>query len=350
MRVSRGDPKAIVANFPMRRHGGLWQRIVEKENIELAYARARRGKSKLRGVINFERDEARNLERVRQCLLDKTFHTAHYTEHTVFEPKQRTIYALPFSPDRIVQHALMNVLAPIWTPLFIRETYACIEGRGVHTGSRKCMEYARTNRYCLQSDVSKFYPSVNHEIMKAIVRKKIKCADTLWLLDDIIDSFPGETNVPIGNLTSQWLGNLYLNELDQYARHALKLGDYMRYCDDFLAFDGDKSRLSDARDAMTAFCSERLQLSLKKAEIFPTSQGIDFLGYRHFPRGYLLLRKRTARRLRNKLEAPGFSRRSIEYRRSFLASVKGWASHANCKNFNRATRLDEQFEAVRYAR
>jgi len=332
----------------MRRHGNLWPQIVHEDNIDLAYARARRGKAALRGVINFEKNEEANLEKVRRALVNKTFHTAHYTEHTVFEPKRRTIYALPFSPDRIVQHALMNIIAPIWTALFIQETYACIEGRGLHAGSRKCMEYVRGNRYCLQSDISKFYPSVNHEILKEIVRKKIKCKDTLWLLDDIIDSFPGPTNVPIGNLTSQWLGNLYLNELDQFVKHSLKIKCYLRYCDDFLAFDDDKARLKDWRGALREFCDVRLALSLSKSEVFPTSHGVDFLGYRHFPGGYLLLRKRTARRLRKKMDAPDFSRRPLEYRRSFLASVKGWAKHANCRNFNKATRLDEQFEAVRH--
>ena len=326
----------------MRRHGQLWQRIITEENIALAYRKARKGKSKLRGVINFAKDEPRNLARVHSCLINKTFRTAAYTTHTIFEPKKRIIYALPFAPDRIVQHALMNILEPLWMKLFISDTYACIVGRGIHRGSRRCMEFTRRNRYCMQADVSKFYPSINHAILKRIVRQKIKCPDTLWLIDDIIDSFPGGTNTPIGNLTSQWFGNLYLNELDQYAKNVLKIKCYIRYCDDFLAFDDDKGRLRDLKEALRSFCADELALRLSQAEVFPTSQGVDFLGYRHFPAGYILLRKSTAKRVRKKMEAEDFEEKEYEYRRSFLASVKGWVQHANCHNFARTVRLYER--------
>jgi retron-type reverse transcriptase len=326
----------------MRRHGQLWERIITAENIALAYQKARKGKAALRGVINFTKDETGNLEKVRLVLTEKTFRTSAYTAHTIHEPKTRTIYALPFFPDRIVQHALMNILTPIWTSLFISDSYACIEGLGIHAGSRRCMEFVRQNRYCLQADASKFYPSVNHAILKRIVRQKIKCPNTLWLIDDIIDSFPGETNIPIGNLTSQWFGNLYLNELDQYAKNVLKIKCYIRYCDDYLAFDNIKSRLREWGEALRDFCKNRLALTLSKSEVFPTSQGVDFLGYRHFPAGYILLRKSTAKRMRRKMEAADFPDKPFEYRRSFLASIKGWVEHANCHNFAKAVRLYER--------
>jgi len=326
----------------MRRHGQLWPRIIDPENIVLAYHKARKRKAKLRGVVNFERDEAGNLARVHDLLVTKTFRTAKYTAHTVYEPKKRIIYALPFSPDRIVQHALMNIIAPIWTGLFMTDSYACIEKRGIHAGSRRCMEFTRQSKYCMQADISKFYPSMNHVILKKIVRQKIKCPDTLWLLDDIIDSFPGPVNIPIGNLTSQWMGNLEMNELDQFAKHTLGIKRLIRYCDDFLAFDDDKGRLKDWGAALREFCETQLELKLSMMEVFPTAHGIDFLGYRHFPSGYVLLRKTTARRFRRKLADPAFEEKPLEYRRSFYASVKGWAEHADCHNFAKSVRLYER--------
>lgn len=330
----------------MKRHGNLWHQVTDANNIELAYRKARLGKSNLRGVLNFETAEEANLEAIRHALVNRTFHTARYTRHTVYEPKRRTIYALPFSPDRIVQHALMNVLEPIWTSLFIHDTYACLKGRGPHAGSTRCMQFTRQSRYVLQSDVAQFYPSLDHEVCKRIVRRKIKCADTLWLLDDIIDSFPGPVNVPIGNLTSQWMGNLYLNELDQFAKHQLKARRYIRYCDDFLVFSDDKGWLAECRERIRGFCAEQLKLTLKKSELFPTRTGVDFLGYRHFPDGYVLLRKRTAKRIRRKVLSPAFAAREVAYRRSALASISGWVSHANCHHFAQSIRLEEQLAQV----
>jgi hypothetical protein len=326
----------------MRRHGNLWPRIIAPENIALAFDKAKKRKAKLRGVINFEKNVEVNLARIHKLLVTKTFSTAKYTSHVVYEPKKRIIYALPFSPDRVVQWALMLILGPIWAALFIPETYSCLEGRGIHAGSLKCLEYAIRNKYCLQGDISKFYLTMNHEIAKAIVRQKIKCPDTLWLLDNIIDSFPGPVNIPIGNLTSQWLGNLYMNELDQYCRHVLGIHFIIRYCDDFLVFDNDKTRLKDWGAAIREFLKTRLELTLSMMEVYPTAQLVDFLGYRHSPEGYILLRKSTAKRFKRKLRDPGFEQMPLEYKRSFLASMKGWAEHADCYNFANSVRLYER--------
>ena len=194
----------------MKRHGNLFGRIVSPDNLHQAWKLAKEHKSSFRSVQKFAKDVDGNLSRIRQSLIDKTFTTARYTPRVVFEPKQRTIYVLPFNPDRVVQHALMNVLIPIWQSLFITDTYACITGRGQHAGSRRTMEYVRRNRYCLKCDVRHFYVSVVHDLLYEMVERKIKCPDTLWLIKDIIYSFPGGKNVPIGNLTSQWFGNYYL--------------------------------------------------------------------------------------------------------------------------------------------
>lgn len=332
----------------MRRHGNLYPRICDPENLALAFRRARKGKATMRGVLNFEKDVEGNLAHIRQILLDKTFHTSTYQRKTVYEPKERTIYVLPF-PDRIVQHALMNVLIPIWQPMFHHDSYACIEGKGIHAGSLRTMEYVRRFDYCLKCDISKFYPSVDHDVLLGIIRRKIKCPDTLWLIDDIVRSYPGGKNVPIGNLTSQWFGNLYMNELDQYVKHILKLKYYIRYCDDFLFFDNDKRILNDVAQNVKAFVGEKLKLRLSKCDLFPVSRGVDFLGYRHFRR-YILLRKSTAKRVMRRLKVlPRMldaGALTPEQARGKLASAWGWMRWANCYHLQLATNIKNLMEMV----
>jgi retron-type reverse transcriptase len=331
----------------MRRHGNLWEKITAPENIRLAYTKAKRCKPRLRGVINFAKDPDANLEAIRASLLDKTFRTSPYHEKILYEPKKRTVYVLPFSPDRIVQHALMAPIIPIWEKLFIHDSYACIDGKGIHRGSARAMEFVRRNAYCLKCDISKFYPSMDHEILMQIIRRKIKCADTLWLLEDIVRSFPGGKNVPIGNFTSQWMGNLYMNELDQYAKHVLKIRDYIRYCDDFLFFHNDKAVLRDVSRKVEDFAGGVLKLRLSKSDLFPTSRGVDFLGYRHF-KGYILLRKSTAKRVAKRLKnMQGLyeaGKITAEYCRSALASAYGWVRWANTHNYQQKVQLSELTE------
>lgn len=298
----------------------------------------------MRNVAAFEKHSGENLKTIRENLLNKTFHTSRYQSKWIQEPKLRQIFVLPFSPDRIVQHALMQVVEPIWDGLMIFDSYACRKGKGQHKGSSRTMHFVRKYKYCLKADVAKFYPSVDQEIMAGIVRKKIKCKDTLWLLDDIIFSFPGRKNVPIGNYTSQWLGNLYLNELDQYLKHEHKVKAYLRYCDDICMFSDDKGWLQELRTIIAEFLDCRLKLKYSYAEVFPVNHGVDFLGYRHFP-GYVLLRKKTALRVRRrlaklhwKLESGVMTRDQL---RSSLASTKGWMRWACTHNLALSLKLEE---------
>jgi hypothetical protein len=185
---------------------------------------------------------------------------------------------------------------------------------------------------------------MDHDVLRGIVRKKIKCPDTLWLIDDIIDSYPGEKNVPIGNYTSQWFGNLYLNELDQYVKHVLKAKDYLRYCDDFCLFSDDKKQLKDWREKMGVFIAEKLALKYSKCDIFPIAHGVDFLGYRHFD-NYILLRKSTTKRVRKRLALlPRLLEKekiTAEQFRSSVYSTYGWLKHANSHNLQVKLQLDE---------
>jgi retron-type reverse transcriptase len=326
----------------MKRYGDLWPRITDAKNIAVAFERAACNKHHYRAVRDFTRDAPVNLASIRASLLEKTFHTAPYREKTVYEPKERTIYVLPFAPDRIVQHALMNVIAPLWEKFFIDDSYACRVGKGIHAGSQRTMEYVRRNKYCLKCDIHHFYSSVDHEILFSIIEHKIKDKDTLWLIRDIIDSYPGGKNVPIGNYTSQWFGNLYLNELDRFVKEDLHIDDYLRYCDDFCLFSDDKALLREAGKRMGAFLKERLALEYSKCDLFPVSRGVDFLGYRHFE-NYILVRKTTARRIQRRIRrlyvAYQCGQLPVGKWLSILASAWGCLSHANTSNLRRALNL-----------
>lgn len=339
----------------MKRHGNLFYKIVETENLHAAYRAARKGKRWQNTVINFEKNLDTNISKIQESLINKTFKTANYTEKTIYEPKKRIIYKLPFNPDRIVQHALMDVIEPIWDNLMIYDSYSCRKGKGIHAGSRKTMDFIREvgkNGYCLKMDIRKFYPSTNHDIMYNIVQQKIKCKDTLWLLHDIIYSFGGGKNIPIGNYTSQWFGNLYMNELDMFVKHELHFKHYVRYCDDFIFLHEDKKYLHEIQDTVTNFISNNLDMALSKSDIFPLKHGIDFLGYRHFP-DKILLRKSTAKRVKHRIRSlPDKLKRgeiTLDQYRSSLASTLGWLKWSNSYNFRNALNIGKMWEDIQHA-
>jgi len=337
----------------MRRHGNLWSQITDIENIRLAYQKAALHKGSHRNVQKIKENLEERLEAIRLSLVNKTFTPSKYWKKSIFEPKPRDIYVLPFDPDRIVHWTLMLAIAGIWEKLFIHDSYACREKKGIHAGSIRAMQFVRRNKYVLKCDISKFYPSVDHDILLEIIKRKIKCPDTLWLIETIVRSFPGGKNVPIGNYTSQWFGNLYLNEVDQYVKHELqkKYGhiDYIRYCDDFCLFHNNKVALKECRELLRVFIDEKLKLKFSKCDIFPVTRGVDFLGYRHFD-NYILLRKRTAKRVRKRLAMLPklYERKKItaEQYRSSVASTWGWLKHANTHNLQVALQFKEMLRKV----
>lgn len=317
----------------MKRHGDLWDKIITYDNLYLAYTKARKGKSTRTAVLRFEKDIKGNIFKLQELLRSKQFTTSPYKSKTIYEPKQREIYILPFYPDRIVQHALLQVIIPIWDNLMIDDSYSCRKGKGMHTASSKTMLHVKKYKYYLQCDISKFYPSINHNTLIKIIHNKIKCKNTLWLLENIIRSFPGIANTPIGNYTSQWFGNLYMNELDTYVKQRVK--PYLRYCDDFIMFHDDKQFLNQLGKDIEIFLRDKLQLTYSKCNVVPTHQGVDFLGYRHFE-NYVLLRKSTARRVKKRLPElkKNLKKGTItkEQYQSSIASTKGWCKWANTHN------------------
>lgn len=334
----------------MKRIGNLWEEITRMENLADAFRLASRGKHWQNKVCHVEEHLDEYLNKLKVMLDSGEYHTSRYRTKTIWEPKKRVIYILPFYPDRIAHHAVMNILEPYWDSAFFFDSYACRKEKGQHVASRRCTDWTRKFKYVLKCDVSKFYPSVDHAVLKMLIRRKLKDKKLLAFLDEVIDSAnkcPGSVlgkNVPIGNYLSQWFGNLYLNELDAYVKQELHVRPYERYCDDFLLFSDDKSKLHEWSENVENFLGSRLKLVLSKCDIFPVSQGIDFLGYRHFP-DHILVRKSTAKKMKRRIS---LIRRKIELgsvnwktAQGQVASTMGWMGHANSKHFSDSLGLPE---------
>lgn len=320
-----------------KRVGFLLEKLCDIQNIELADDNARRNKPKSRKYI-MKHDKNRDLEnwQLSNKLWNLTYKTSKYDIFKIYEPKEREIYRLPYYPDRITHHAIMNITKDLWTKQFIKNTYSCIENRGI----RKCADDLKRDlkrnkektKYCLKLDITKFYPSIDHEILKEILTKKIKDLDFLEILYEIIDSV--DKGVPIGNYLSQFFANLYLSEFDHWCKEELKCRFYYRYADDIVILSDSKDFLRNVLLSIKLFLKHKLKLSVKgNYQIFPVEvRGIDFVGY-VFRHGYIKLRKSIKVKL-NKLikqyESCRLSRQELITR---IIPYLGWLKYANSKNF-----------------
>lgn len=317
----------------MKKYGNLYARICDIDNLRLAADNASRGKRKRDEVAAFFANLEENLEQLRRELTEKRYRTAPYDIFIKYEGKRREIYKLPFR-DRVVHWAIMQVLEPIWTPQFTADTHACIKGRGMHSLLRKLREDLRNDpegtAYCLKLDIRKFYPSIDHAILKTVVRRKIKDPDVLWLLDGIIDSAPG---VPIGNYISQYFANLYLSELDHLLKEAAGVRYYYRYADDMVLLAGDKPTLHGWLVLINDWLNEERRVDLKgNYQVFPVeSRGIDFVGYVTF-HTHCLARKKNKQGLCRelaKLRKAGVPEAEIML---LTASRAGFMQHCDSKH------------------
>lgn len=319
----------------MKRYNNLFEQICSIENIELADKKARLHKSNNYGVKLHDKHKQEDYERLRQSLLNGTFKNSEYSTFKIYEPKERIIFRLPYYPDRILHHAIMNVLEPIWVSVFNKNTYACIKGRGIHAVLRDLKNDLTNNveetKYCLKLDIYKFYPSINHDILKTIIRKKIKDYRLLQLLDQIIDSADG---VPIGNYLSQFFANLYLAYFDHYVKEVLKVKFYYRYSDDIVLLSNDKYKLKYYLKQIQGYLSTKLKLNIKKNyQIFPVdSRGIDFVGYRFF-HAHVLLRKSIKQKIKSLVNK--YMNNKIPFAPWYrsLQSYFGWMKYCNSKHF-----------------
>jgi RNA-directed DNA polymerase len=321
----------------MKRIGNLYQRICSIENLHLADTIARKGKSKQYGIQIHDGNREENIQRLYQSLLNKTYRTSQYTTFKIYEPKERIVFRLPYYPDRIVHHAIMNILEPIFCSVFTADSYSCIKGKGIHAAAngvkRSLMDTAGT-KYCLKLDIKKYYPSIDHAILKQLLRRKFKDHDLLWLLDEIIDSAEG---LPIGNYLSQYFANFYLTYFDHWIKEVMKVRYYFRYADDLVILHHDKSYLHTLLSEITGYLKDRLNLTVKENyQVFPVaSRGIDFIGYRFFHTHTLLRKAIKQNFVRMLAKRPN---------KLSIASYYGWACHANCVNLLNTLLAHEQFQ------
>jgi len=309
----------------MKRLGNLYDKIYSTENLRLADSIARRGKLKQPGVIEHDKNRESNILTLHDMLKNKTYRTSEYTTFTIYEPKERLIFRLPYFPDRIVHHAVMNILEPLFISVFTADTYSCIKGRGIHAAAR-ALKQALTDqggtRYCLKLDIKKFYPNIDHQVLKELLRKKIKDTDLLWLLDEIIDSAEG---LPIGNYLSQYLANFYLSYFDHWIKETRGVKYYFRYADDLVIFSGSKPYLHKLLSDIKGYLQMNLRLEVKgNYQVFPVdARGIDFVGY-VFRHSHVLLRKSIKKSFARAI-ARNKNKQSV-------ASYIGWAIHCNSRN------------------
>ena len=200
------------------------------------------------------------------------------TLFTIYEPKERFIGVVPFI-DRVMHHAIMNVLEPVFEKQFIFHTYACRKGKGSHKAIKYAFSKAKNCKYFLKLDIKKYFDNIDHQVLKQKLCKIIKDKECLDLLYNIIDSFSTEKGLPIGNLTSQFFANLYLSELDHFVLEQLKPCGYVRYMDDFVLFENDKDKVKMDLKLIEEFCKIRLFLNLKPFILGKCKDGFSFLGY-----------------------------------------------------------------------
>jgi hypothetical protein len=315
----------------MKRIGNLYHKIYDIENIRLAHKNARKNKTHYTEVKEVDANEEYYFSLLSDMLKNKQFTNSQYDVFTKNDKgKERTIYKLPYFPDRIVQHAILQVLEPIWKKILIANTYQSIKGRGIHKAKKDVIKAIKALGYeditYGQLDIAKYYPSVDNEIMEKIVAKKIKCKDTIWLLSNIIQSMQG---LPIGNYLSQYLGNLYLSYLDHYVKEVIKVRHYFRYCDDIVILDTDKDKIESAIQGIVDKLKE-LNLDVKAdIKVRPLSEGLDFLGF-VFHRRHILLRKRIAKSFKKAVKE--FRLQPTKAGISSIISYNGWVVASDSYN------------------
>lgn len=311
----------------MKRISNLYERITSLRNLYEADEKAQKGKSEQYGVTLHNRNKEGNLLVLQDMLESKTYRTSTYDIFKVYEPKERIVYRLPYFPDRITHHAIMNVLEPIFISTFTADTYSCIKNRGIHSLLRNLkndLSDVAGTRYCLKFDIKQFYPSIDHDVLKGLLRRKFKDPELLWLLDEIIGSAPG---LPIGNYLSQYLANFYLSYFDHWIKEQKRVLYFYRYADDIVILDSDKARLHALLDEIKNYLW-RLKLRVKDThQVFPVaSRGIDFVGY-VFYHTHIKIRKRIKKAFARKL--------GRDPRHPSVVSYLGWLSHCNARHLTK---------------
>jgi len=333
----------------MKRVGGLWETLVSFENLHEAARRAALGKRQRPDVAGFLMDLETELVCLRRELESGKYQPGPYREFLVHEAKQRLISAAPFR-DRVIHHALTQVLEPVFERRFTGDSYACRVGMGVHKALERTKRAVADYPYVLKCDVRRYFASVDHEILKRLLARVIKCKPSLDLAERIIDGwnspeetgwyFPGDNlftplsrrrGLPLGNQTSQFFANVYLNPLDHFVIQELRPECYIRYVDDFVLFGASKGTLGEMKEAIEKFLEElRIGIHARKSHVRHCGEGIVFLGWRLSPgrtrlvRGNVTRFRGRLRDMRREFQHGALGRDDIQKR------IQAWIGHARC--------------------
>ena len=317
----------------------LQEAMADYGNIHKAYNKARKCKRYRKDVLQFTKGKEENLEEVRNDVQELIYKPSEYRYFKVYEPKERQIMALPFY-DRVLQHAINNILEPIFNRRFIFHSYACRKGKGMHVASDTLQKWLYEWQkfhideplYAIKADIHHYFQSINHDVLKAEIRKVIKDAGTLALIDRIIDhngQMPDGIGIPVGNLTSQLFANIYLNMLDRYVKHELKAKYYIRYMDDFIILSPDKTQLKEWLERIERFINEKLKLELNpKTTILCTKNGVDFVGYKHRAT-HKKVRQDSIKRIKKTIKQYKKGKLTKEHLQKSIQSWTGHAEHAD---------------------
>ena len=305
--------------FQMKSHKNLYENIFSLENLFLAYKKARKGKTLKNYVIEFEKDLNKNLIDLHNELKNQAYKPKPLETFVLRDPKTRTISKSDFR-DRIVHHAIVNILNPIFEKIFIYDSCANRIGKGNLFALKRFDVFKRkvsrngkiisnkfndenyVSGYCLKCDIKHYFQEVNHEVLVNIISRKIKDEKFIWLIKQILNNYSNNSKgMPLGNLTSQFFANIYLNELDYFVKHKLSAKYYLRYVDDFVILHESKEQLEKWKEQIQTFLEENLKIELHKdkSKTISLSKGIDFVGFRNFYY-FRVLRKRNIRRIKVK--------------------------------------------------
>ncbi len=348
----------------MKTYKNLFEQITLFENLLSAANKAAKSKRSQPAVLSFFEKLEDNLYRLQNELRRANYKPGEYTTFHIYDPKPRLISAAPFR-DRVVHHALMNIIAPLLERSFIFHSYANRIGKGTHRAIRQYQNYLREYEFVLKCDIKKYFPSIDHAILKSLIRQRVACEQTLWLIDAIIDGsnpqeeihdyFPGDNlftpderrkGLPIGNLTSQFFANYYLNPLDHFIKEQLRCRAYLRYVDDFVLLSNSKYQLWEWKDKAKNFLEDyRLKLHPSRCQVYPTKIGYRFLGQIVF-KTHRLLPSANVRKFKKRLKQ--WNNNPPENQQQRIASWVGHASQANTFGLLKSLGLIEKEQQTRF--
>lgn len=314
-----------------KKYKHIYEKIITLENLQSSYWNAAAGKKNSHGYLVFKEFAQSRIFALHESLKDESWQPDPYRNFIIYEPKKRSIGAPTFS-DRVVHHALVSVIEPIFDSTFLPYSFACRKGKGTHAGVNYIQSQLRKHnyKYFLKTDFKSFFPSIDREILHRQFAKKISCKQTLGLLAKILP--PEGKGVPIGALTSQLSANIYGNMLDQYLHHELKV-PFARYMDDVIVLGNDIAELRRVKILIEDFSAREMKMTISRWQVSSVNRGINFLGYRIWPK-HKLMRKSSVTRAKKKIKK--FTAASDwDSLKLFIGAWKGHATKADSVNLRR---------------